>query len=56
MAKKANSTPGCAASRLREEIMPLYSPLVRHIWSAGSDPGLPSPRQGWTYWSESSTG
>ena len=30
--------------------------LVRHMWSTVSSSGLPSTRETWTYWSESSEG
>jgi len=42
------------ASRSWGVILPLYSVLVRHIWSAGSSSGLSSTTETWARWSESS--
>ena len=44
------------ASKSREVILHLCSPLVRHIWSAGSRSGLPCTKDTWTCWSWSSKG
>jgi len=48
-AEKINSLLGCirqsVASNLREMSLPLYSDLVRYMWSAGSSAGLPSTRK-----------
>lgn len=44
------------ASRLREQIFPLCSALVRHIWSAGSDSGVLSTRETRSYWRGGSGG
>jgi len=45
-ARKANCVLGCikrgVASREREVIVPLYSALLRPIWSPASRPGAPS--------------
>lgn len=38
------------------EMPSFYSAVVKHIWSAGSMPGLPSARETWTYCSKSSKG
>jgi len=44
-ANKANGTLGCVrkcvSSKSKELILPLYSALMRHIWSAGSIVGFP---------------
>jgi len=59
-AKKANGILGCIkesiATRPREVILPIYLALVRPHLSAGSSYGLPSTRETWTYWTESSEG
>lgn len=44
------------ASESREKILPLYSALVRQIWSTGSSFSLPSTREVWMCWSGSSEG
>lgn len=64
MAKVAISLLACirksTSSRLRNVILPLYSALVRHDWSAGftsgipENLGLPCMEQIWTYLSRSS--
>jgi len=41
-------------SRSREGVQPLCSALVGHSWGAGSSAGIPSTRQTWAYWRESS--
>lgn len=57
--QRGNSILGCTrqsiASRLREVILSLCSALVRHTWRAVSNSRLPSTRQTWTCWQESST-
>jgi len=59
-AKQAKSILGCIrqsmVSKSREMILPLYSALVRNIWSSGSGAELPSRRKPGTYWTKSSTG
>jgi len=56
--KAAKDLLGCirqsTASRSGEVTPPLCSALVRHTWSPGSSPGLPSARETGTLWSESS--
>lgn len=64
MAKVAISLLACirksTSSRLRNMILPLYSALVRHDWSAGftlgipENMGLPCTEETWTYLSRSS--
>lgn len=64
MAKVAISLLACirksTSSRLRNMILPLYSALVRHDWSAGfnlgipENLGLPCTEEIWTYLSRSS--
>lgn len=44
------------ASRLWQVIFPLYSALVRHIWSAVSSSEAPCTRDTWAYWSKFSEG
>ncbi|GAB0179711.1 mitochondrial enolase superfamily member 1 [Grus japonensis] len=60
VAKAATSILGCIRKsitiRLREVILPLYSALVGHIWSAGSSAGLLSTRQTSTQQREFRTG
>jgi len=44
------------ASRSGEVTLPLCSALVRHTWSPGSSPGLPSARETGRYQSRSTEG
>lgn len=61
-AKAANDILGCIRSiysRLREEILTLCSSTEHwqdYIWSDVSSAGLPTGREIWTYWRESSKG
>jgi len=50
VAKKVDSILGCIMKNIissgsKEVILPLYSTLVRHNWSARSHSGLPSTRR-----------
>lgn len=57
---QCNCILGClrrsTASRLREQILPLFPVLVKHIWTAGSSSRILSSSKKWTCWSESSEG
>lgn len=52
-AKKIKSPLGCIrqsiAIRLREGTLPLYSALVRHVWTAGPIAGLARTGESWIY-------
>lgn len=42
------------AGRLMDVILPLYSALVRHTWTAGSRSELHHVRETWTHWNKDS--